>query len=133
MPAIVGYLDGLIRPRASIQAANGARLNVLIDTGFNSGLFVGDRTAKRIGVNLLPYWRDVPVAGGSLVQVQEGLVDVDWISSTSGTPQRTAQVLVYSPEPHIRRGEPEGLLGMLLIAPDKLIIDCLNSDVRITT
>ena len=112
---------------------NGLRIDVLIDTGFNGGLFLGERTAQRIGVTLRPYWRDVPVAAGGQVRVQEGEVDVDWISTVSAPSPRRASALVYSPEPRLRRGETEGLLGMRLIAPDKLVIDCFNSDVWITT
>ena len=71
------------------------------------------------------------VAGGGIpVRVQEGEIDLTWISLP---PQRRASVFVFAPEPTVRRGEPERLLGMGLISPDKLVIDCIGSDVRITT
>ena len=130
MPSILGYLDALLRPRTSLLTINGARVDVLIVTGFNGELFIGETTAQRIGVVLLPNWRNVTVAGGGpSVRIQEGEIDVHWISPAA--PRRT-NVFVYSPEPASRRGEPEGLLGMRLISPDKLFIDCLNGDVRIT-
>jgi predicted aspartyl protease len=129
VPQLHGYLDQFLRPRLSLLADNGSRIDVLIDTGLNGGLFVGEHTALRIGVVLLPLWHIVTVAGGGpTVRVQEGEVDLHWIVSP---PLRRASVFIYSPEPNHRRGEPEGLLGMKLIAPGTLTIDCLNLDVKI--
>ena len=131
MPRLLGYLDTLLRPRLGLRFDNGARLDVLVDTGFNGGLLLGEQTARRVGVSLLTGWRILTVAGGGPpIRVQEGEVDLVWLSSP---PSRRASVFVHAPEPGRRRGEPDGLLGMLLIAPDKLLIDCLNGQVSIET
>jgi hypothetical protein len=129
-----GYIDNRLRPCVRLDFDNGAHINVLIDTGFNGELFVGEDTAKRIGVLMLPYWRDVAVAGGGpSVRVLEGEVEVDWTSAGTVPGRRLLTVFVFAPEPPHRRGEPDGLLGMGLIAPDTLFIDCLNSIVRVAT
>ena len=64
MPAIVGYLDARLRPRANLHFENGFRIDVLIDAGFSGQLFMGEQTARRVGVTLMPLWRNVTVAGG---------------------------------------------------------------------
>ena len=54
MPPTIGYLDARLRPRINLRFESGLHMDVMIDTGFNGQLFMGDQTARRVGVTLLP-------------------------------------------------------------------------------
>jgi predicted aspartyl protease len=94
-----------------------------VDTGFNGEIMMSYTTAQSLGIEIVARDITIRLGDGSRVIADQGLAEIAWLGR-----QRVVVTLIArtsgtdTARPH-RDGEPIGLLGTQLIAPDILTIN----------